>query len=90
MFYTILNYIRSQSIILPIHVDTNVGKNEIKNDKIYIWSKNCSTFLAYSYVNEQKVTVTPKEKSSNIIYTDIDIESGLIKYDFYDVMIRSM
>ncbi len=69
MFYTLLNYIASQSIALPTHiVDKNTEKkNEDEKKKgTLIWSTN----------------------GSNTVYTDL--ETGLIKYDFYDVLVKGM
>jgi hypothetical protein len=73
MFYSLLNYIASQSIVLPIHIIDNSTekknkdeKHKSNNDGTFIWSTN----------------------GSNIVYTDL--ETGLIKYDFYDVWVKGM
>ncbi len=73
MFYSLLNYIASQSVALPTHiVDKSTEKknknndNKSNNDGTLIWATN----------------------GSNIVYTDL--ESGLIKYDFFDVLIKGM
>lgn len=70
MFYTLLNYLASQSIALPTHVvdkkEEKEEKKETNNDGTFVWTTH----------------------GTNTIYTDI--ESGLIKYDFYDVLVKGM
>ncbi len=73
MFYSLLNYISSQSVALPTHIVDKSNEKKNKDEKIK--SNNDGTLIWTT-------------NGSNIIYTDL--ESGLIKYDFYDIMIKSM
>lgn len=74
MFYTLLNYLSSQSISLPTQiVDKKEEKEEEKEEKKE--TNNNGTFVWSTH-------------GTNTVYTDI--ESGLIKYDFYDVLVKGM
>ncbi len=71
MFYTLLNYIASQSIALPTYA---VDKTHIVDKK--------------NEDEKKKGTLIWSTNGSNIVYTDL--ETGLIKYDFFDVLVKGM
>ncbi len=73
MFYTLLNYLASQSVALPIHINDKSAEKKNKDDE---------------HKSNNNGTLIWSTNGSSIMYTDV--ETGLIKYDFFDVLVKGM
>lgn len=74
MFYTLLNYIQLNfTDILPSHSIVKESKNSSQN--------------TFENTFENNGNLVWSTNGSTTVYTDV--ESGLAKYDFFDVFIKS-